>query len=260
MRACPSLSALGFCSRYLALAGALIVTGLALGCASQRASAPATAPGASTAVGAPSDPSHWIGRWQAAGATRLTILPEAGGDYQVTLRSADGVTTQYPARAAGGRLYFQRLGKTLAIRPGRGSETGDPSMARLDDCLLVVPGGTGYCRRADSAGALPLARGAYVPVKTACGMARATDTLYFTGQALARPGQKACRAAVIDQQGMIFHLEDSCAANDIKGRSNETVTVPDEHDLSLAANDQPAALYRYCARGLLPPALRADAP
>ncbi len=140
-------------------------------------------------------------------------MPRADGHFEIDRRNDQGVTTHYEATATGGRLYFQRLDKTLAIRPGRGSETGDPALADLSDCLLVVPDGGGYCRRADSADALPLTPGAYVAVKTGCNAAQRTDTLFFTGAGIARPGQNACRAALVGQQGMIFHLDDSCASS-----------------------------------------------
>lgn len=211
-------------------------------------------------VTAPADPAEWVGRWQGTGAASLTIMPRADGHYEIDRRSDQGVTTHYDATVAGARLYFQRLGKTLAIRPGRGSETGEPALADLSDCLLVVPDGGGYCRRADSADALPLTPGAYVTVKTHCDAAQRTDTLFFTGSGIARPGQNACRASLVGQQGMIFHLDDSCAGSAASSGANETISVPDAHHMAVAANGQPAALYRYCATGLLPPAVRATRP
>ncbi|MGN8160616.1 hypothetical protein ACS8Y6_01825 [Salinisphaera sp. RV14] len=209
---------------------------------------------------APADPAQWVGRWQGPGAAALTIMPRADGHFEINRRNRQGVSTHYQATAAGGRLYFQRLGKTLAIRPGRGSETGNPALADLSDCLLIVPGGGGYCRRADSADALPLTPGAYVAVKTACDAAQRTNTVFFTGTGIARPGQNGCRATLVSQQGMIFHLDDSCAGNTAGSGANETVSVPDAHHMALAANGQPVTLYRYCATGLLPPALQAERP
>ncbi|MGB7755874.1 MAG: hypothetical protein WBL23_07400 [Salinisphaera sp.] len=213
-------------------------------------------------IPAPADPADWVGRWQGPGpgAASLTIMPRADGHFEIDRRNDQGVATHYEATATGGRLYFQRLGKTLAIRPGRGSETGDPALADLSDCLLVVPDGGGYCRRPDSADALPLTPGAYVTVKTSCNAAQRTDTLFFTGAGIARPGQNACRASLVGQQGMIFHLDDSCAGGAASSGANETISVPDAHHMAVAANGRPAALYRYCATGLLPPAIQAARP
>lgn len=241
--------------------GLTLLTALVLaGCAAQT---PPSTTGAAqtraTAATAPADPAEWVGRWQGPGSASLTIMPRADGRFAITRRSDQGVRTHYVASATGGRLYFQRLDKTLAIRPGRGNETGNPALAALNNCLLVVPNGGGYCRRADSADALPLAHGAYVEVKTDCDAAQRTDTLFFNGSAIARPGQNGCRATLVGQQGMIFHLHDSCAGS-TSDSANETVSVPDAHHMAVAANGQPAALYRYCATGLLPPALQADKP
>lgn len=240
----------------IALAAGLIVAG----CATPPPHSSTAAQTPAQSATAPANPGEWVGRWHGPGAAALTIMPRTDDHFAIDRRNAQGVTTHYQATATGGRLYFQRLGKTLAIRPGRGSETGDPALAGLSDCLLVVPGGGGYCRRANSADALPLDRGAYVAVKTPCRAAQRTNTLFFTGKALARPGQNACQARLVGQQGMIFHLDDSCAGSDPGGSGNETVSVPDARHMAVAANGQPAALYRYCATGLLPPALQAARP
>lgn len=234
---------------------------LTAGCASR---APQRATGAanesSRAVAIPTDPSQWVGRWQSSGLATMTIMPSAEGAYRVSLRNAAGVTTHYHATVSGGRLYFQRLGKTLAIHPAHGSDTDDPSLAKLRHCLRVVPGGGDYCRHTDTADALPLTRGAYVAVRTSCSAAQPADTLYFNGRAISRPGQNACQASLVGQQGMIFHLDDNCAARGAASGANETVSVPDDHHMAVQASDQSTTLYRYCAIGLLSPTLQADAP
>lgn len=251
-----SLSCMSFSRPTLSLmlASALLMAG----CATQapRHKAGISNAGAASAT-APSDPPKWVGRWQGAGAASLTILPGTDERYQIDRRNKQGVVSHYRATAAGGRLYFKRLGQTLAIRPGRGSDTGEAALANLSDCLQIEPDGVGYCRRANSADALPLAHGAYVKVKTRCPAAQRADTLFFTGRGIARPGQNACQAALVSQQGMIFHLHDSCAAGGGAGsRANETISVPDTHHMAVATNKQPVALYRYCATGLLPPSLQ----
>lgn len=239
--------------------GLILASGLLMaGCATQ---APQHTAGISnagaTAATAPSDPAKWVGRWQGPGAASLTILPSTDEHYRIDRRNKQGVATHYEATAAGGRLYFKRLGRTLAIRPGHGSDTGEAKLANLSDCLLIEPDGGGYCRRANSADALPLAHGAYVNVKTRCHSAQRADTLFFTGTGITRPGQNACQAALVSQQGMIFHLHDSCAAGgDADSRANETISVPDTHHMAVDINQQPVALYRYCATGLLPPSLQ----
>lgn len=211
-------------------------------------------------ITAPADPAQWIGRWRGSGAAALTIMPSADGRYTIDRRNAQGVTTHYDATASASRLYFQRLGKTLAIHPGRGGDTGDPALAGLGDCLLIVPDGGGYCRRAGSVDALPLAPGAYVTVKTGCRAAQRTNTLFFTGSAITRPGQNACQATVVGQQGMMFQLDDQCAGGGASSGANETISVPDAYHMALATNGQPAALYRYCATNLLPPTLQPARP
>lgn len=233
---------------------------LLAGCATQPPHSDAAARTSAQSAIAPDNPDEWIGRWQGPGAASLTIMPRADGHFAIDRRNAQGVSTHYQATAVDGRLYFRRLGKTLAIRPGRGSETQEPALAGLSDCLLVVPDGGGYCRRADSADALPLAHGAYVAVKSACHAAERTNTLFFTGRAIARPGQNACRARLVGQQGMVFHLEDNCAGDNPSSGANETISVPDARHMAVATNGQPAVLYRYCATGLLPPALQSARP
>ncbi|WP_353224453.1 hypothetical protein [Salinisphaera hydrothermalis] len=259
MRILSSLFSLAIARTLASLGVALTAGMLVTGCATPPA-ARTTTPTPTKSATAPADPGEWVGRWHGPGARALTIMPRADDHFMIERRNAQGVSTHYLATATGGRLYFQRLGKTLAIRPGRGSETGDPALAGLSDCLLVVPDGGGYCRRADSADALPLDRGAYVAVKTPCHAAQRTDTLFFTGKALARPGQNACQARLVGQRGMIFYLDDRCAGINAGGGANETISVPDAHHMAVAANGQSATLYRYCATGLLPPVLQAARP
>jgi hypothetical protein len=52
----------------------------------------------------------------------------------------------YPGVAEGSTIRFVRDGKDLAIRPGKGDETGFKYLAGKQDCLIVVPGQEGYCR------------------------------------------------------------------------------------------------------------------
>ncbi|HET7313684.1 hypothetical protein [Salinisphaera sp.] len=243
----------------LLLGAALLTTGCAARAPESGSGRAAASPAPRST--APAEPSQWIGRWPGSGAAALTIMPNGDGSFRIDRRNKQGITTDYTASAAGGRLYFRRLGKTFAIRPGRGDETGDPALAGLTDCLLIVPDGGGYCRHVNTADALPLARGAYVEIRTDCGAARPGDTLFFTGTAIARPGQRGCRASLAGQQGMIFHLNDHCAApKATSGGGNETISVPDRHHMAVRVGHRPVTLYRYCAIGLLPPALQHYSP
>lgn len=232
---------------------------LLVGCAAQssRTASDNASTVSQTKTIAPDDPTQWIGRWHGPGKARLTLRPDTDGHYKLALRNRRGVTLHHQAQASGGRLYFQRGGKTLAIYPGRGSETNDPALAKHNDCLIIRPGGHGYCRHADTADALPLVKGAYVKARSACHMARASDTIAFNGRGISRPGQNGCRATLISQQGIIFHLNDGCAAGD---GSNETVSVPDSHHLALSNGANAPQLYRYCPSSRLPAPLQGKMP
>lgn len=252
----------GFAS-HARLAAVCVITALLTACASGPPSATSHTGSAAYTVTAPADPSRWIGRWFGAGAAALQIMPAAGDKYRIRLRSNLGFKTHYQATAANGRLFFQRADKTLAIRPGRGDEDGNPALAGLTDCLIIVPGGQAYCRHPDTVDALPLVPGAYVTVKKKCSAAQPADTLYFDGKALSRPGQHNCRAHVVRQQGIAFHIRDACAATQsstASGQPNETLRVPDRHHLALRSTGGQPALYRHCSLRLLPPNLQNEAP
>lgn len=230
---------------------ALIALG-ALGACATTAAADDTPSGAARASQAPpANPSRWIGAWQGPGAARLRIMPAGGnGAYRLILRDANGRSHHYRADSVAQRLLFRRTGKTLAIR----------AAANGGGCLHVVPGGARYCRDGDGANALPLVPGAYVRVKTACAAANTADVLYFNGHALGRAGQADCRTKLVSQQGIVFHLADHCAGGyRADTTANETLSVPDDHDLAVSVDGEPTRLYRFCATGLLPPALRAQA-
>lgn len=213
------------------------------------------------------DPATWIGRWHGAGAARVDVLPTAGErQYQLIFRNENGVSVAHTATAANGRLYYQRGDRNLALRPGLGAETGQPDQRLLAHCLIAVPGNAGYCRHADSADAMPLQTGAYVAIRTPCGEAAPSDALFFDGRRLLRPtSPAACRTRLVSQQGVVFSLADSCAPGaSAQTGFNETVTTPGEIHLAVtptgAATADTTRLYRYCATGLLPPGLRAQAP
>lgn len=257
------LLSLSLCPLTAALASILLATGLA-GCTSAPPNTVGVSTGAPPAqtTAAADHPRDWVGRWHGPGAAALQIMPATDSSgYTLTIRSAAGITSHYHATAVDNRLIFARGEQTLAIRRGRGAETDSSALAAQSDCLIVVPGRQGYCRHGDTADALPLAHGAFVAVKTDCNAASPADTLYFDGQALSRPGQNACQAAVVGQQGVMFHLSDSCAGDDktTGAGANETVTVPNPHHLSLHSSDRDTRLYRFCARGLLPLSLQSQA-
>ncbi|WP_423821697.1 hypothetical protein V5738_15330 [Salinisphaera sp. SPP-AMP-43] len=244
-----------------ALASLALAIGLA-GCTSAPPNTVGVSPGAPSAqtAAAAAHPRDWVGRWHGPGAAALQIMPATDSPgYTLTIRSAAGITSHYHATTVDDRLIFERGGQTLAIRSGRGAETDSSALTAQSDCLIVVPGRQGYCRHGNTADALPLAHGAFVAVKTDCNAASPSDTLYFDGQALSRPGQNACQAAVVGQQGVMFHLHDSCAADNTLQGANETVSVPDRHHLAVRSQTRPTKLYRYCATGLLPPSLQPTA-
>lgn len=239
-----------------------------VGCTTTPASRPGPVPAASRTAPATSgamasstraDPATWVGRWQGNAAQRLDVAP-ADGDrlYTLIFRNDQGVRVTRQARASGGRLFYQGGAGNLSLRAGTGAETGDPSQRMLTQCLIVVPGGPGYCRRADNAGALALQHGAFVAVRQACDQATPADTLFFDGRDLVRADGPSCHSQVVSQQGMVFSLAQRCSPSGMPSR--ETVSVPDETHLALSGPDGDTRLYRYCATPSLPPALGRRAP
>lgn len=207
-------------------------------------------------------PARWVGRWWGKRPRMLQILPRSDGQYALKLRNATGRRHRFLATAVDDRLLFRRNGRTLAIQPGATND--DPPKGRSGPCLVIRPGGAAYCRTPDTADALPLARGAYVSVRTPCRAATRAQTLFFNGRALLRPGQQGCHASVMNQHGIVFRLHDSCASGGPIGgtnrSANETADVPGSHRLSLTTADGKTRLYRYCAVGLLPAAVRSKQP
>lgn len=202
------------------------------------------------------NPSQWVGLWHGTGTTTLLIMPGADDTYHITLRNSIGHGLHYQAEAISGHLLFQQGGKALSIQPRNGETSGNPKLDELDDCLIITPGNRIYCRDTDTADGLPLIPGAYVDVRDRCRIARPSGTLYFNGRALARPGQHSCRARIINQDGIIFHLQDTCAPSSNGRISNESVSVPDQRHMALTTAGGKTTLYRLCAMSTIPATLR----
>lgn len=211
----------------------------------------------------PANPEQWAGRWYNGEGAVMTLMPMTGNRYHITLRSNQGITSNYRATPSGGKLLFQRGEKTLSLQPApqRKNNNTEPASSRTY-CLATQPGGKTYCRDPNTAEGLPLKRGAYVAVKSRCSAAKPTQTLYFDGHSLSRPGQKTCHSRIVWQRGIIFHLRDDCARGLVanSNRPNETISIPDAKRLSLHPVGQEDTLYRYCATRSLPPSLQQDSP
>lgn len=99
------------------------------------------------AVGLPTD--DWVGRWSGPEGLYLDIQPSPDGKpghYAIANRDNLDRQGDYDGIAEGSTIRFVRDGRDLAIRPGKGDETGFKYLAGRQDCLIVVPGREGYCR------------------------------------------------------------------------------------------------------------------
>ncbi len=91
----------------------------------------------------------WVGRWTGPEGLFLDIQPSPDGKPgHYALTNKDNLDRQgdYSGIAEGTTIRFVRDGKDLAIRPGKGDETGFKYLAGKQDCLIVIAGQEGYCR------------------------------------------------------------------------------------------------------------------
>ncbi|MCI4589603.1 hypothetical protein MOK15_05805 [Sphingobium sp. BYY-5] len=98
-------------------------------------------------AGLPTD--DWVGRWTGPEGLFLDIQPSPDGKpghYAITNKDNLDRQGDYTGLADGSTIRFVREGKDLAIRPGKGDETGFKYLAGKQDCLVVVQGQEGYCR------------------------------------------------------------------------------------------------------------------
>ncbi|NWK95597.1 hypothetical protein DM806_07920 [Sphingobium lactosutens] len=98
-------------------------------------------------AGPPTD--DWVGRWTGPEGLFLDIQPAPDGKpghYAIANKDNLDRQADYNGVAEGSTIRFVRDGKDLAIRPGKGDETGFKYLAGKQDCLIVVPGQEGYCR------------------------------------------------------------------------------------------------------------------
>lgn len=112
-------------------------------CACDRPAPAPQAPPAAKAATEPAAVERWLGRWNGPEGTWLSISPDGAG-LRIEIADLDGPKT-YSGRAVGERVEFERNGKTEAIRPGNGADTGMKWLADKKDCLLTAPG-EGWCR------------------------------------------------------------------------------------------------------------------
>lgn len=91
----------------------------------------------------------WVGRWTGPEGLFLDIQPAPDGKpghYAIANKDNLDRQADYSGVADGATIRFVRDGKDLAIRPGKGDETGFKYLAGKQDCLIVLPGQEGYCR------------------------------------------------------------------------------------------------------------------
>lgn len=91
----------------------------------------------------------WVGRWTGPEGLFLDIQPSPDGKQgHYALTNKDNLDRQgdYSGVAEGTTIRFVRDGNDLAIRPGKGDETGFKYLAGKQDCLIVIAGQEGYCR------------------------------------------------------------------------------------------------------------------
>ncbi|WP_298399789.1 hypothetical protein [Sphingobium sp.] len=107
----------------------------------------APVPNAAADARLPTD--DWVGRWTGPEGLFLDIQPAPDGQRgHYALTNKDNLDRQgdYQGVADGTTIRFVRDGKDLAIRPGKGADTGFKYLTDKQDCLIVVPGQEGYCR------------------------------------------------------------------------------------------------------------------
>ena len=105
-----------------------------------------TSPAISAAKPVPTkDPqAQWLGKWIGPEGTYLQ-LSQQGNAYRIVIQSLDG-KRRFTGKPLGkGRIQFQRDGKTLQIRAGKGQDTGMKWLATKENCLIIETG-EGYCR------------------------------------------------------------------------------------------------------------------
>ena len=139
-------------------AAALLTLMIAAGCG-QKSAAPSpeqgAGPVASTPAPAPAEPAPekagplptdaWIGRWIGVEGLALDIQPgDAPGDYNLMIARLDA-TDDYPAKADGDVIRFERAGVSETIRKATGAQTGLKWLAGKQDCLMIKSG-EGFCR------------------------------------------------------------------------------------------------------------------
>jgi hypothetical protein len=91
----------------------------------------------------------WIGRWAGPEGLFLDIQPSPDGQpghYAITNKDNLDRQDDYSGVADGSTIRFVRDGKDIALRPGKGGETGFKYLADKQDCLIAIPGVEGYCR------------------------------------------------------------------------------------------------------------------
>lgn len=243
---------------------------LLVGCASGTGTGTSSPPGSgpqSSEADYPANPARWIGRWVGPSSRDyLQIMPLARTrHYAVTLQSGYTHARYFDAWQVNTGLDFQRDDQAATIRAGHGSQGLDPAMAELNDCLLLTNKATGepptaYCRRADTADALPLARGSYVQVRSTCWDAAPADLLYFDGTGLAEADQRACRAAITRQQGISYTLTESCtpALGGQRVASRAQIIVADDRHFARQPVGGEATLYEYCPGKPIPSSIAND--
>jgi hypothetical protein len=89
-------------------------------------------------------PELWLGSWIGPEGTSLLVSRTAPNQYDVTVRSLDGVTT-YPGVWGHDEIDFIREGRTEHIRAGTGTDTGMKWLLEKKNCL-VIKLGEGFCR------------------------------------------------------------------------------------------------------------------
>ncbi|BAV65934.1 hypothetical protein [Sphingobium cloacae] len=91
----------------------------------------------------------WVGRWTGPEGLFLDIQPSPDGKpghYAIANQDTLDRKGDYTGIAEGATIRFVRDGRDLAIRPGKGSETGFKYLADKNECLIVIPDREGYCR------------------------------------------------------------------------------------------------------------------
>ncbi len=102
-------------------------------------------PSASSVVEEPSAlPGFWLGSWTGPEGTSLLLSRTTPNQYEVTIRSLDGLAT-YPGVWAHDEIDFIRAGRTEHIRAGTGTDTGMKWLLEKKNCL-VIRLGEGFCR------------------------------------------------------------------------------------------------------------------